>query len=172
VKRLYLLRHAKAKQAEGGGADFDRRLAPRGVRTTPVMAAHMRAKRYWPDFILCSSARRTRETLELLQPGLGHTTEVEFDRRLYLASSADILNLVHGLDDGGESALIVGHNPGLHQLALGLAEESDSLDFRRLKEKFPTLALSVLNFVVEHWRGVAWGRGQLVDFVVPADLDS
>lgn len=171
MKRLYLLRHAKAKQAERGASDLDRGLAPRGRRAAPVMADHMRLKRYLPDAILCSSAHRTRETLAHLQPGLGHQVGVGFDRRLYLASSSDILNQVHEQADAAQSILIVGHNPGLHQLALGLAAPRDSPALGRLREKFPTLALAVLDFNVARWRAVAWGRGTLVDFVTPADLE-
>lgn len=171
MKLLYLLRHAKAKPAEGGGADFDRGLASRGRRDSTVMGAHMRSEGYLPDSILCSSAKRTRETLDLILTGLDHAVDTDFDRRLYLASSLDLLRLSQELDDSNDSVLIVGHNPGLQQLAIGLAGRGDEKLLRRMRDKFPTLALAVLEFSVNRWRDVKWEGGSLVDFVVPDDLE-
>jgi phosphohistidine phosphatase len=170
MKLLYLLRHAKAKPAEGNGADFDRGLASRGRRESPVMAAHMRTRGYLPEAILCSSARRTRETLELLLSRLDHRADTDFDRRLYLATSTDLLRLIQELDDAASSAMVVGHNPGLHQLAIGLAGKGEAAGLHRMREKYPTLALAVLEFAVPRWRAVNWEGGTLVDFMVPAEL--
>ena len=171
MKRLYLLRHAKAKPAEGGGSDFDRGLAPRGRRNCPVMAAHMRAKGYLPGLILCSSARRTRETLDLLQAGLGSDAEIIFDRQLYLAGSLELLRLIQQQNDGLAAIAVVGHNPGLHQFAVGLAGKGDPTALRRMREKFPTLALAVLEHDGDSWRNLDWDKATLLDLAIPADLE-
>ncbi|MGH6934173.1 MAG: SixA phosphatase family protein [Dongiaceae bacterium] len=171
MKRLYLLRHAKSKLVEDGGGDFDRALAPRGRRNAPIMAGHMRTKGYLPALILGSSARRSRETLDLVLPALAPDVEIEFDRQLYLTSSIDLLRLIHQQPDAAGSILIVGHNPGLQQLAVGLAQAGDGPALRRMCDKFPTLALAILEFDCKHWRAVTWGHGSLIDFVVPADFD-
>jgi len=168
-KTLYLLRHAKAKKAVTGEDDLARPLIRRGREAAERMAAWMGENRMRPAAILCSPAARTRETVEALRPALGRA-EVNYDSRLYGASPAIMLGIIAGLPAGSPSALIVGHNPGIEELALGLAGHGQAREIARMREKFPTCALAVLTAPVEDWRGFA-ASSRLAQFIRPADLE-
>lgn len=170
VKRLYLFRHAKSDRADPGIADFDRPLAPRGRRNAPAIAAIMRERGYIPDFILCSPARRAHETLAGLQPILGQSIPVRLDNRLYLAEAETIWQIIREFDRRQASLLVIGHNPGLGQLALHLARRGNRDDLRRLRAKYPTGALAILDFDVKSWQQAE--AGTLVDFTTPATLEA
>lgn len=138
------------------------------------MAAHMRRKGYIPKLVLCSSARRTRETLELLLPAWGVRPELSYEDALYLSDWPVLLDAIRAAPDGARPLLVIGHNPGLEELAVRLARKPDSRGERsrgeRLKEKFPTAALAVFDIDAARWRDVAPGRAQLTDYVRPKDL--
>ena len=119
-----------------------------------------------PDLVLCSSAVRTRETLERIAPTLGRA-EVRVEEELYVASGRTLAARVSLLDAGIGTAMLIAHNPGIQDLALSLAAEGTERD--RLERKFPTAALATLAFEGE-WRGLAPGGAQLVEFVRPRDL--
>src|SRR6185295_17669734 len=122
MKRLLLLRHAKAVQAnKDTPADAERPLAERGRADAPRMGREMREKGYLPDLILCSPSKRTRETLELANTELRSKAKTEFEDGLYAASARRIVTLLRNLSDKTERALVVGHNPSLEDLALLLA---------------------------------------------------
>src|SRR5262245_28657886 len=107
TKALYLLRHAKSDRSDPTAADFDRPLAPRGRRDAPLLAAHMQDQGYHPALILCSPARRTRETLELMQPAIGPKIQTKFDRKLYLASPEALLQQLRAVADKIPSVLLI-----------------------------------------------------------------
>jgi phosphohistidine phosphatase len=163
VKRLFLLRHAKSSWDEAGLADRDRPLAPRGRRATQVMARHLRDEKISPSLVLCSPARRTRETLEGVEPG----GEVMIEDELYGASETELLERLREVPDATESVMLIGHNPAIHELALGLAGGGE----RRadMERKFPTGALATLA-VPDHWRELGPGSAELVAFVTPKEL--
>ena len=163
---LYLLRHAKSSWADSALADHERPLAPRGRRDGKRIAEHLRRQEIEPELVLCSSAARTRETLELLRPALGGATVVVEDE-LYGASSDQLLARIRLVPDEVASVLVIGHNPGLHELALALAAAGDERE--RLEEKFPTAALATLE-PAEPWDRVAPGGATLTAYVVPKQL--
>jgi phosphohistidine phosphatase len=167
VKRLLLLRHAKSSWKEVGLADHDRPLAPRGRRAAKLMAGHLRAQGIDPGLVLCSSARRARETLEGIQPALPADAEVRIDDDLYAASARDLMERVRALPDAVQSAMLIGHNPAMSAVALGLAEGGD--DLPKLERKFPTAALATLAFA-GIWRELEYGGAELVGFVTPREL--
>src|SRR5207249_535409 len=134
--RLLLLRHAKSSWTEPSLADHDRPLAPRGRRSAERMGAHLRAEPTQIQLILCSSARRARETLELVAPA----GEIEVDRELYGASASGLLERVRDLADEVEVAMLIGHNPAIHELAVNLGGQALAA------RKFPTGALATLTF--------------------------
>jgi len=113
MKRVYLLRHAKSSWKHPELADHDRPLAGRGKRAAKGIAKHMRARELEPELVLCSTARRARETLERIEPALGHT-QVRVERELYGASAHDLLARLRRLPDDVGSVLVIGHNPGIH----------------------------------------------------------
>jgi phosphohistidine phosphatase len=138
------------------------------------MGTYMREKNYRPDLVKCSSARRTRETLEKMLPDLGFSPETLFSRSLYLAQPKALLDEIRQTSEVCLALLVVGHNPGIGALALALAalpeDENEELRKERLAENFPTACLAVLDFSASDWRGVKPLSGQLVDYVRPKEL--
>ena len=172
MKRLFLLRHAKAQPADGGTEDFDRTLMLSGMQDASAMARHLRKNSLAVQLILCSASDRTTQTAELLLHEL--VAEIDYRDTLYLADAAKIIAAVRGAPAEVSSLMIVGHNPGLEACAGQLAREpvrrKERARHEALEEKFPTCALAVLDFDVGRWRDVAQGTGRLAEFVRPRDL--
>jgi phosphohistidine phosphatase len=169
MKTLLLLRHAKSSWDNPGGRDIDRPLAPRGRRTAPLIGGYLRDRQLLPDLVLCSTARRARETYDLVVPAVGGAA-IQFEQGLYLAPPAALLRLVQATPAAVERLLVVGHNPGLQQFAVQLAGAGDEAARERLHAKFPTAGLAILTFAVARWKEVAPGAGRLESFVVPRDV--
>ena len=149
--------------------DFDRPLNARGKRAVGDIASVLSGLPAQPELVLCSPARRARETLDGIRPGLTGKPETRFDRSLYLAAPDHLAGVVLALPDIA-CAMLIGHNPGLHELAVMLAGDGDRALRRRLAEHFPTGALAVLTFRGE-WRNARPGSGHLAAFMVPRDLE-
>jgi phosphohistidine phosphatase len=129
MRRLYLLRHAKSSWEDAGLADHDRPLAPRGRRAAKAIGRYLRDSGIEPQLVLCSSARRAQETLE--RAGLAGRVEPE----LYGASADALLARLRHISPEVRSVMLIGHNPGVQQLALLLARPGPKLD--ELAVKFP-----------------------------------
>ena len=172
MKRLFLLRHAKAQPADGGCEDFDRTLMLSGMQDGSAMARYLRKSDYHVELILCSPSARTTQTAELVLQELDG--EVDYRDNLYLAEAAKIVAAVRGAPVQVTHLMVVGHNPGLEATATLLAREpvrrKERARHEALEEKFPTCALAILDFDVGRWRDVAQGGGKLKDFVRPKDL--
>lgn len=162
---LTLVRHAKSSHDDTSIKDFDRPINDRGKSQTKVMAGVLQSGGIEPDLILCSTSRRTRQTLSRLLDVWPCKAEVVFDARLYLATSERLLSLIGKVGKNRKHILIVGHNPGLHLLAFNLAECGDPALLKALAEKFPTLALCSLRFDGDQWKQL--GNGELVTFSTP-----
>lgn len=175
MRRLLILRHAKAGPHDEKH-DKERRLIDRGRSNSALMGRVMREKSYVPQLVLCSSAVRTRETWEHAAPELYAKPETEFLDALYDASAGTILNCLTRANDDAASLLYIGHNPGLEDLARLLVREPESGDERRrmsvLMSKYPTAALTVIDFALNSWLEIAPGKGVLADFIMPADIKS
>jgi phosphohistidine phosphatase len=169
MKRLLLLRHAKSSWDDPELSDHDRPLAPRGRRAAKAIAGHLRRERVAPGLVLCSPARRTRETLERIAPALGKSTPVLIEEELYGASGARLLGRLRAVDDGVESVMLIGHNPAIEQLALSLAGGGDKL--ADVQAKYPTGALATLEFE-GRWSELRPGVATLTGFVTPKQLAS
>jgi phosphohistidine phosphatase len=165
MKRLFLLRHAKSSWGDPTLADHDRPLAPRGRRATKAIRKHLEKNAVEIDLVLCSPARRTRETLERIEAALGRAA-VELDPALYAAGEEALLERLREVPDEIGSALLIGHNPGLHDLVVRLAPDAP-----RLREKFPTGALAKLELDSTSWRDLDRAESRLVDYVVPRELE-
>ena len=169
MKRVLLMRHAKSSWKDTAVPDHDRPLAGRGKRAAKAMGRYMRDERVAPALVLCSTARRARETLARIEPGMArHSVRVE--RQLYGASADALLERLRRVPDTFDSVLMIGHNPGLQELALYLAAPSAERD--ELGAKYPTAALATLEVSAESWRAVDRGSARLVGFVRPRDLES
>jgi phosphohistidine phosphatase len=167
MKRLYLLRHAKSSWDDPTLADEDRPLAPRGRRAAKVMAKHLRGEGVAPELVLCSPSRRTRQTLKRIAPGLGKSADVQIEPELYSASSAALLEVLHEVPEEVESVMLIGHNPGIQDLALSLAGAGSEIT--RVRRKFPTAALATLE-LAGSWHELAPGSAELMSFVKPKEL--
>src|SRR3954449_1091120 len=164
MKQLFLLRHAKSSWSDSELVDHDRPLAPRGRRALKLIAEHLGREGVTPALVLCSSARRTRETLERIAPALGEGIPVQIERELYAASEQRLLERLRAVEDGVESVMLIGHNPGVEQLALSLAGRGQNR--AGLRRKYPTGALATLDFS-GRWGDLQPGRAELTDFVTP-----
>jgi phosphohistidine phosphatase len=167
MKQLFLLRHAKSSWSDPELVDHDRPLAPRGRRALKLIAEHLGREGVTPALVLCSSARRTRETLERIAPALGEGIPVQIERELYAASEQRLLERLRAVEDDVESLMLIGHNPGVEQLALSLAGSGQNL--AGIRRKYPTGALATLEFS-GRWGDLQPGRAELTDFVTPKQL--
>ena len=165
-----LLRHAKALRPPGAH-DHERPLAPSGRAAAPLMAAHMRAEGFLPDAVIVSTALRTLETWELARENLTGETpaKVETDFRIYEANFEALLAVISGVLPEFKSLLIVGHNPGMSELAV-LGSEPMRSDRKALATailKYPTCSLAVIDFNQEHWT-LKPRTGKFQRFITPS----
>jgi phosphohistidine phosphatase len=168
-KRLILFRHAKSDWREGL-EDHERPLADRGKKAAPVMGAYLEKNRLAPDLALVSTARRAQETWARASRALKGEVPVRNMRDIYMAEPAQLLDVVHGIGPEIRTLLIVGHNPGLEDLAKLLMKEGGGEAGLRLMQKFPTAAIAVLSFDIRNWKDIAAASGSLDRFVTPKSL--
>ena len=181
-RTLVLFRHAKSAWPDV--PDHDRPLARRGIRAAPVMGRWLREAGLVPGQVLCSTARRARETWQFAQAGLAASPPVTFDVRIYAAAPAALLALIREAPPATGTLLLIGHNPAIEDLARLLAAASGAAgpgtagprtggshhsDLDRMRSKFPTAAIAVLQFSGT-WPGPGPGRARLTAFVTPRDL--
>jgi phosphohistidine phosphatase len=178
-RKLVLLRHAKSAWPDL--PDHERPLAGRGRRDAPVMGRWLRGAGHVPDRVLCSTARRTRETWQLAQPELGTAPPVTFEDQVYEASAAQLLDLARHAAPAVKTLLIVGHAPGIPELALMLAGAAAPAGgsggsgavppaaVDRMRAKFPTAAIAVLE-LTGPWDQLGPGAARLTSFVTPRDV--
>lgn len=171
MKTLTLLRHAKSGYDGLVLRDFDRPLNGRGRKAAQAVGRALRAEGMGWDAVIASPAARVVETLRDVAAGYGGDLAPAHHADLYLASPAVLLDHVHQTDDGVARLLIVGHNPGLEQLALALSGQGADGLLAALAEKYPTATVAVIDFDTDHWAEVAEGSGTLVRFLRPRDLD-
>ena len=171
MPRLFVLRHAKSSWNNAHLADFDRPLAPRGVRAAEMMAEHVAALDAPPALVLCSTARRAQDTLEPLRDRLPSSTEVHLEDDLYGADVPDLLARLRQVPDDVASVMLIGHNPGLEDLVRALGRDGDEVLIARVRAKFPTAALATLAFDGP-WKQLGPGApARLESFVVPGDVE-
>lgn len=172
TRRLLLMRHAKSSWDSAAARDFDRPLNQRGHKAGKRMGRYLREEGLGWDVLLVSPSERTRQTVERLEVGYGETLAPVYDDRIYMASATQLLSLLRNLDDMASSVLLIGHNPGMQGLALSLLarDAGDQAQRARIESKYPTAALTVIDFSVARWDKVAPASGTLERFVKPKDL--
>ena len=170
MKTIYILRHAKSSWADGSLRDHDRPLNARGRAAAPRVGAHMQDAGYLPDLVLCSTATRTRHTLDAVLSELQVEPAIEFEEELYLAGPSEMLDLVRSGPETAESILLVGHNPGMGMLAAALSGDGPPESVHLMRSKFPTAGLAIIELNVNRWKDVVSGCGSLKEFVRPRDL--
>ncbi len=165
-RRLLLLRHAKSAWDDPSLADHDRPLAPRGVKALPPLCDHLTRAGHRPQLVLCSSSRRTRDTLRGIRAAVPKGAQVEVDDELYGATAKALLRRLRRVDDGIDCALLIGHNPGLQELADQLAGAGDAGMRTQLSAKFPTAAVVTLSFDTS-WGDLRAGGARVDDLFLP-----
>lgn len=172
MKTLGLFRHAKSDWGDPRARDFDRPLNQRGERGAALMGRHILDRGTRFDRVLASPAVRVAETIEIASKAFGRTFPVEWDRRIYLASSATLLDVLRDLDGEPAAVLMVGHNPGLEDLIFDLVPDDGTSPLRdEVEIKFPTASFAILEIPAERWSEIEEGTARFVHLTRPRDLD-
>ena len=170
MRRLLLFRHAKAERSEPGMEDRSRKLIERGRKDAARIGAYMASHALVPDRVMASPSARTQETWKFaaaaFRPG---PTEAAVER-LYDATANDILEVIKHAPASAHTLLIVGHNPGLHELAVMLVASGDIETREQLREKLPTSGLVIIDFAFDEWAKLHPQSGRLERFITPKSL--
>lgn len=167
---LILLRHAKSSWNNPALDDIDRPLAKRGISDAPLIGRAMAERGIDPELVLCSSARRTRDTFDLVLPELRVEPRIVYDGALYHAHPDAMLKMLQAIPPGTNRVMLVGHNPELQSFALDLVGAGPKHFRDRLTTKYPTAGLAVINFAAGLWKNIDVNSGTLNLFLVPRDL--
>ncbi|MCF6275831.1 MAG: histidine phosphatase family protein [Robiginitomaculum sp.] len=169
-KRLFLLRHAIAVNEISDG-DISRALAPKGKEDARALGQYMLDNSYVPDLVLCSPARRTRETLEGLQNHL-EINNINKPDILYSGSTGDYLHEIQQCEDSHQNILIIAHNPSIYELLILLAAQGDDSMMQRLSEGYAPATLSIINCICEKWADIQPAENELYALVNPMDYNA
>jgi phosphohistidine phosphatase len=164
TKRLYFLRHSKAGQTNKNLVDdHDRELTDKGELICPYIGRFIKSSWDLPQFVLTSTAARARKTAELVVEAIGESIPIFEERRLYLASPGEIMDIIRSIDSKYESVLIVGHNPGLQMFCIQFAGTGNKQRFREMRANFSPASLAAFNMSGD-WSNVSTQAGELLDF--------
>lgn len=158
MKKLFLLRHAKAENLAPGSSDLERKLNESGRKQAQALALFLQEQNIKPDLVLCSPAARARETTEIVLATAGLPARVDYDQAMYEAGPTVLLQLISKIDNGANTALMVGHNPGTEELVRLLTNRA---------EQMSTCTLAEITFDTDDWSKVAPGHGTLEQLVRP-----
>ena len=172
MKTLGLFRHAKSDWQDARARDFDRPLNERGRKGAEAMGKHISELGMPWDRMIASPAVRCAQTIEVASQASGKMTNVRWDRRIYLASSAVLLDLLREQEGDPASIMMIGHNPGLEDLIFDLVPDDGSSPLRDIVEdKFPTATFAVIEINIDRWADADDKLGRLVHLTRPRDLD-
>jgi len=165
-RHLILVRHAKSSWDDASLADHDRPLAPRGTRALDGIREHLERTGHRPELVFCSSARRTIDTLDGIRAAIPADARVVVTEELYSATADSLLGMLHGIDDAVGCAMVVGHNPVLHDACLALVGAGRAEMRRQLATKLPTGAVVTMSFEGS-WAHLRSGAAELDDLYLP-----
>ena len=160
MKILFLLRHAKSSWDNASLADFDRPLNERGNNTAPFMGEVMTRREYTPSIVISSPANRAASTAKLVKESAGFNSDIRYDDRVYEASPNSLRQVASEIDDVLESAMLVGHNPGMEGFIRYLTGEIEAM---------PTAALAVIELNIDSWSEINADTGKLAELIRPKD---
>lgn len=169
MKKLYILRHAKSDYPQGVG-DHERPLNKRGQNASIIMGKYIKSKDINFDAILSSDSARTTETINNVVKEAGISTQIDFTKKLYLATPGEILKELAKLGDEVQSAVVVCHNPGAEMLTAILAREGNPLALNTLNRKYPTCGLACMTIKSANWDELDLGSAYLDEFITPKTL--
>lgn len=161
MRILYLLRHAKSSWKDASLSDFDRPLKQRGREAAEQMGLFLAEKKATVSALMVSPAMRTRQTLDILMQNARLGAEPQFDERIYEASLLTLVQIVNEIEDEKQSAMLVGHNPGMEEMLAFLTRETRHM---------PTAALARITLDCASWKEVGRGTGKLDWFITPREL--
>lgn len=168
TKQLYIYRHADALPATDGQADHDRTLSTQGESEAARIGAFLKEAGIAPDFALCSTAARTRSTLEQTCLAMERDLEVAYEPGLYLASPGDLFQYINGVEDTVESLMVVAHNPGVHEFCRMLVKRGDRVGQGEIATRFPTATLALIKLPIAHWAELSpVTDGELLGVAIP-----
>jgi phosphohistidine phosphatase len=171
MRRLLLFRHATAERGAPGTSDQARELTPEGRDDAAAMGRYIARHAFKPERVLVSPSARTRETWTAMQPALGDIP-TDYNARIYDATAEALLTVLKSAPAAAQTVMLIGHNPGLHEFAVQLMATGD-IDVReRLREKFPTSGLAILDFALESWAALHPRSGRLERFVSPKTISA
>jgi len=170
MRRLLLIRHAKAEPPMGS-EDYVRPLSARGRKDAMRIAGALAARDMLPDALIHSGAARAKETAEIFAETWDKLVPVEEEIGLYDAPQDVLFQRARALRDDARRVALVGHNPGVGELASSLVGSGPRSTRKRMQNKFPTCAVAALDFDVENWRDVAYRSARLALFLTPSDLE-
>ena len=174
LRQIFLLRHAKSSWDHPSLDDFERPLNERGIKAAAAMGHYMSRQGLVPNIVLCSPSKRTRETLDALKGGMGHAlahVPIDFNDGIYEANFMDLLAILRGVDNEYKKILMIGHCPGIANVATLLADkQGDARALAKLDEKFPTCSIAVLNTGIKDWLELGQASCSLGAFIRPTDL--
>lgn len=170
MRRLILFRHSKAEAAEPGHGDLSRQLAPSGRADAAAMGTYLVRHNLVPDRVLVSPSRRTQETWTLAAAAFRPPPATTTDERIYDASPERLFRVVQTADNATQCLMLIGHNPGMHELAVELVATGDLEARESLHEKFPTSGIAVIDFAFDRWDKLHAQSGRLERFIGPRML--
>lgn len=168
MKKLYLLRHAKASHPAGLD-DKNRPLSPQGRQTCIAMAEYLTQNDIAPDLILCSDSLRTKQTAEgVFQHN--NNLNIEYNKKLYLATPGEIIKEINKTQENVNSIMVIAHNPGIQQICSILASSGDAEILKSIKNDYPTCALAEFSLNIVSWKSIEPRVGKLENFVIAKEL--
>jgi len=171
MKRLYILRHSKAGQTNKKILDDQERpLTQKGIEICPNVAEYLKNCDILPELVISSTALRTKQTAEEVLKYLESNAAIEYTPKLYLASSENIFTEIQNISPDIKSAMIVGHNPGLHQFVIEFSGKGDKKKFREMRSNFPPASIASFNLNSSEWVDCEIQSGELVDFASSKEL--
>jgi phosphohistidine phosphatase len=171
MKRLTIVRHAKSSWDDAAVDDFNRPLNERGWKAARRLGRELKHRGLRFDLVIASTAARVRETIDGMQENYDFAAPIQFEPRMYGASTDVLLSLARELPDTVHMPLFVGHNPGLERLLVELTRDDGAGLRHRVAGKYPTGALAVMELPAHHWADVAPGSGEIVELILPKELD-
>jgi len=171
MRRLLLLRHAKAEPATAGEPDRERPLNERGRKDAARIGAYMAAHSFIPDRVAVSPSARTQETWKYAAMAFRPAPTAMSAERLYDATPHAILDVIKSAPASAQTLLVIGHNPGLHEVALTLIAAGGVDPREQLREKLPTSGLAIIDFAVDDWSKLHPQSGRLERFISPKTLE-
>jgi len=170
MKQLAILRHAKSDWGNPGLTDFDRPLNKRGRKAAKKIGRVLKERGLAFGQIVTSPAQRAKETVERFLIGYEQDLDVRFEPTIYLASTGTLLGLVNGLPDDAGTVMIVGHNPGFHDIVLRLTRENDDGLRDKVGANFPTGAFALIDFPADKWVDVEPASGEIRQVIFPREI--